>query len=51
MDRVVSVALMGKSDEFINSKFRANEEEQEQAEVLCGILNTAREATGKLFPI
>ena len=35
-------ALLGKVDEFIKSKFPSTEEGQERAEVLCGLLNTAR---------
>ena len=34
-------ALLGKADDYIKSKFPANEEGQEQAEILCGLLNTA----------
>jgi hypothetical protein len=36
-------ALLGKVDEFIKSKFPSTEEGQERAEVLCGLLNTARQ--------
>eukprot|EP01035_Chromulina_nebulosa_P044669 gene44669-60490_t len=35
-------ALLGKDDEFIKSKFPSTEEGQERAEVLCGLLNTAK---------
>ena len=36
-------ALLGKEDKFIKSKFPSTEEGQERAEVLCGLLNTARQ--------
>ena len=37
-------ALLGKSDEFIKGKFPVASEE---AEILCGLLNTARQSKGK----
>ena len=36
-------ALLGKDDKFIKSKFPSTEEGQDRAEVLCGLLNTARQ--------
>ena len=35
--------ILGKSDDFIKSKFDNTPEEQERAERLCGRLNTARQ--------
>ena len=38
-------ALLGKSDEFVKSKFSATD--NDRAEMLCGLLNTARQSAGK----
>jgi hypothetical protein len=35
-------AILGKSDEFIKTKFPQSTEGQDKAEILCGLLNTAR---------
>ena len=35
-------AILGKSDEFIKTKFPESPEGQEKAEILCGLLSTAR---------
>jgi hypothetical protein len=41
-------AILGKSDGFIKSRFLNTPEDQERAEMLCGLLNTARSSsTGK----
>ena len=41
-------ALLGKSEDFIMSKFSGNED---KGEILCGLLNTARKkSAGKLSP-
>jgi len=40
-------AILGKSDDFIKSKFPATEEGQERGDILCGLLNTARQPTGQ----
>ena len=37
-------AILGKDDAFIKSKFEDAPEEQNKAEMLCGLLNTARES-------
>jgi hypothetical protein len=42
-------ALFGKDDRFIKSKFVQDAEEQEKAEMLCGLLNTARNQTQGQF--
>ena len=39
-------AILGKSDEFVRSRFPKALEGQDQAEMLCGLLNTARQSTG-----
>jgi hypothetical protein len=36
-------SILGKNDDFIKSKFDSTPEEQERAERLCGLLNTARQ--------
>ena len=36
-------ALLGKDDNYIKSKFDDTAEAQEKAEILCGLLNTARQ--------
>lgn len=38
-------AILGKSDEFVRSRFPKALEGQDQAEMLCGLLNTARQST------
>eukprot|EP01032_Pedospumella_encystans_P011488 gene11488-13354_t len=40
-------AILGKSDEFIKTKFPQSTEGQDKAEILCGILNTARTSQNK----
>lgn len=35
-------AILGKADEFIKSKFSSTPEGQDKAEILCGLLATAR---------
>jgi hypothetical protein len=35
-------ALLGKSDDFIKSKFPPDEVSQDWAEMLCGLLSTAK---------
>ena len=42
-------ALLGKADGFIKSKFPSTDEDQERAEILCGLLQTARELKGYCF--
>ena len=36
-------ALVGKSEKFIKGKFSSTHEDQERAEILCGLLSTARD--------
>jgi len=36
-------ALLGKGDEFIKSRFPLDGDSQDKAEMLCGLLNTARQ--------
>jgi len=36
-------AILGKSDEFIKTKFPKTADGQDRAEILCGLLNTARQ--------
>ena len=36
-------AILGKSEEYVRSKF--SQTDQERAEILCGLLNTARNHT------
>jgi len=36
-------AILGKSDEFIKTKFPTTADRQDRAEILCGLLNTARQ--------
>ncbi len=36
-------ALLGKDDAYIKSRFDDTTEAQEKAEILCGLLNTARQ--------
>ncbi len=36
-------ALLGKDDAYIKSRFDDTAEAQEKAEILCGLLNTARQ--------
>jgi len=40
-------AILGKSDEFIKTKFPKTADGQDRAEILCGLLNTARQQAGK----
>ena len=39
----VADAILGKDDAYIESKFENTPEEQEKAEMLCGLLSTARQ--------
>ena len=38
-------AILGKNDDFVESRFPETPEGQERAEMLCGLLNTARQST------
>jgi hypothetical protein len=40
---------MGKSDQYIKTKFPLTEDGNENAERLCGFLSTARESKGLLL--
>ena len=41
-------AILGKSDDFVKSKFHPTSEDQDRAEMFCGLLSTARQSTCNL---
>jgi len=44
-------ALLGKGDEYVKGKFPSDEENQDRAEMLCGLLNTARQICNFIFSL
>ena len=45
-----AAAILGKTEEYVKTKFSTTPEDQEKAEILCGLLDTARKQTqGKVI--
>ena len=44
-------ALLGKGDEFIKSRFPLDGDSQDKAEMLCGLLNSARQHCNSIISL